>query len=164
MKRSVKPFLGMTGYYRRLLSSPARTVQIRTRQCEEAFHQLKTLLCTKPIPQSPDFSKQFIVQTDASDHRVGAVLSQLDGEGKITPMHASAASCCHERKNTQQLRSIDLPLNWQSRHFRYSYLEDHLSFKPTIRHSLLDCMKEDNSRLRILLCYLRYYGFFQKVL
>ena len=46
---------------------------------EIAFHALKQKLMSEPILQYPDFSKEFILITDASNDSAGAVLSQ----GKI---------------------------------------------------------------------------------
>lgn len=43
-------------------------------------------MSSSPILRSPDFSKPFIVQTDASERGVGAVLSQLDDNGDDHPM------------------------------------------------------------------------------
>ena len=57
-----------------------------TADCDRAFQQLKSLLCTAPILASPDFNRQFVLQTDASDRGIGAVLSQVDGDGIERPV------------------------------------------------------------------------------
>ena len=54
--------------------------------CQEAFHILKETLLTNPIVRNPDFSKEFILQTDASEVGVGAVLSQLDDNDQDYPI------------------------------------------------------------------------------
>ncbi|KAL6419799.1 hypothetical protein ACFW04_011187 [Cataglyphis niger] len=43
---------------------------------ESAFVQLREALCTEPILQYPDFTKPFVVTTDASGHAIGGILSQ----------------------------------------------------------------------------------------
>ncbi|KAL7289462.1 hypothetical protein TKK_0016653 [Trichogramma kaykai] len=45
-------------------------------ECEQAFEILKTALCTAPLLQYPDFSKPFIITTDASEIALGGILSQ----------------------------------------------------------------------------------------
>lgn len=47
-----------------------------TSQANEAFVQLKQALVIAPVLGIPDFSKQFILETDASDMGFGAVLIQ----------------------------------------------------------------------------------------
>ena len=45
----------------------------------ECFHLLQTALTQEPVLQYPDFTKPFILTTDASGFAIGAILSQ----GKI---------------------------------------------------------------------------------
>ena len=54
--------------------------------CDVAFQSLKQRLCSPPVLRGPDFTKEFILQTDASDVAVGAVLSQKDEEGHDHPV------------------------------------------------------------------------------
>ena len=51
-------------------------------QCDDALVCLKQLLCSSPILWSPDFTRPFILQTDASDREIGAVLSQIGSDGE----------------------------------------------------------------------------------
>uniref|UniRef100_A0A1X7SMY3 Reverse transcriptase domain-containing protein n=1 Tax=Amphimedon queenslandica TaxID=400682 RepID=A0A1X7SMY3_AMPQE len=99
-KKEVRGFLGLAGYYRRFIpnfsaiASPLSDLTKKmeptavkwTTSCDKAFNLLKDLLCQSPVLHSPDFSKEFILQTDASERGVGAVLSQLDNEGRDHPI------------------------------------------------------------------------------
>ena len=57
-----------------------------TAECAIAFQKLKEALISSPILRRPDFSRRFILQTDASDRGVGAILSQLDDKGQDRPV------------------------------------------------------------------------------
>ena len=50
--------------------------------CKESFEELWKQLSSDPLLIFPDFRKPFILDTDASDIGIGAVLSQTDAEGK----------------------------------------------------------------------------------
>ena len=99
-KKQVRAFLGLTGYYRKFIpayADLAATLTDLTRKnapnrihwtvdCNRAFQALKEVLCAKPILNSPDFDREFILQTDCSDRGVGAVLSQMDENGQEHPV------------------------------------------------------------------------------
>lgn len=54
-------------------------------ECQKSFDKLKKALCSEPILKYPDFTKIFILTTDASNKALGAILSQ--GEiGKDLPI------------------------------------------------------------------------------
>ena len=80
-----------------------------------AFQRLKELLCSVAILR--DFTKPFILQTDASDRGIGAVLRQEDPEGKNTPVPTLAISCCDGRSVIQRWRRNTSPSSWAFRHF-----------------------------------------------
>ena len=89
----VRSFLGLASYYRRFVrgfSEIARPLTELTRAGAEwkwstsqhtAFNRLKLALTTAPVLMLPNFEKQFVVTTDASDAAVGAILEQDFGNG-----------------------------------------------------------------------------------
>ena len=97
-KKQVRAFLGLTGYYRKFIprfSSIAAPLTDLTRKnspnripddCDRTFKKLKEGLCAAPILCSPNFEQQFILQTDASERGVGAVLSQMDDDNTDHPV------------------------------------------------------------------------------
>ena len=89
----MQQFLGLANYYRRFIqdfATKAKPLHQLTEkrsqfewssQYQEAFEHLKRCLTSAPILVLPDWSKPFIVDTDASDSGIGVVLSQLDDNG-----------------------------------------------------------------------------------
>ena len=91
--------MGLTSYYRRFIphfasiASPLTDLtrdrlpaQVTwTEETEKAFQDLKSALCSGPVLVTSDFPKPMVVQTDASETGVGAVLSQLH-EGEEHPI------------------------------------------------------------------------------
>ncbi|XP_078233562.1 uncharacterized protein LOC144583533 [Pogona vitticeps] len=99
-KKKVKSFLGLVGYYRKFIprfSEIAAPLTDLTRKktddripwtsdCEEAFQRLKQALINYPVLRAPDFDREFIIYTDASNSGVGAVLCQEDENGDQHPV------------------------------------------------------------------------------
>ncbi len=91
--KQAQSFLGLANYYRRFIqnfSHIARPIHNYIKgeinwnpSCDEAISTLKDRLITAPILKFPDFSKGFVLFTDASDFAGGAVLHQVDEQQKL---------------------------------------------------------------------------------
>ena len=57
-----------------------------TAQCQESFDELKVALTSEPVLRVPDLNKPFMVQSDASEKAIGAVLLQ-DHNGFFLPCY-----------------------------------------------------------------------------
>ncbi|GBL93118.1 Retrovirus-related Pol polyprotein from transposon 297 [Araneus ventricosus] len=87
----LRSFLGLCTYYRRFVkqfSTIARPLHKLTEaksnfnwteECEKSFNSLKQALTSSPILTYPRTDKDFILDTDASNEGIGAVLSQNIG-------------------------------------------------------------------------------------
>lgn len=95
-KEQVQSFLGFCSYYRKfvsgfsLIAKPLYNLTEEKRKfewsskCEKAFDHLKEVLFSSPILSFPVGPERFILDTDASNHGIGAVLSQVqNGTEKV---------------------------------------------------------------------------------
>ena len=92
--RETQQFLVFPGYYRRFVQDFAHIARplhrlterpatfMWTNECQGSFDELRRVLTSAPVLAYLDFNRQFILDTDASDTGIGAVLSQVDEGGR----------------------------------------------------------------------------------
>jgi len=97
-KTGVKRLLGLFGFYRNFIKGfsqiAAPLVKLTNKEsqfewsedCQRATDELKSRISSAPILKFPDFSKQFILTTDASSIALGGVLSQNCEDGREHPV------------------------------------------------------------------------------
>ena len=125
----VRSFLGLAGYYRKfikdfavrakplhhLLSVPKKTknppiAEHWTEACQESFDGLKDALTTAPLLGYADFDAEFIVEVDACNHGLGAVLSQKKDDKLQVIAYASRSVSKSEISSAQKRSSRRLEL------------------------------------------------------
>ncbi|KAL0159612.1 hypothetical protein M9458_043337, partial [Cirrhinus mrigala] len=134
-KTQVRAFLGLAGYYRCFIpnfSSLAAPLTDLTRKgqpekvcwtpsTEEAFAQIKTALTSSPVLRAPDFSCPFLLQTDASDTGLGAVLSQIQ-EGEEHPIIYISRKLSTAERKYAAVEKEALAIKWAVLELRYYLL------------------------------------------
>jgi hypothetical protein len=125
----VKSFLGLIGYYRKFISQFSKIAKplndlLKKDQSWKwgpeqlrSFQQLKDTLVKEPVLQYPDFTKPFILTTDASGFAVGAILSQ----GKIgqdKPIAFASRTLNQAEQNYSTIEKELTAIVWACKHFR----------------------------------------------
>lgn len=157
--KEIKQFLGLIGYYRKFIPDFARLTKPLT-QClkkgrkitfdtnyTNCFEKCKTLLTNDPILRYPDFSKEFILTTDASNFAISGILSQ-GSIGSDKPIAYASRTLNESETNYSTIEKELLAIVWATKYFR-PYLFGR-KFKIVTDHKPLEwvmSLKDPNSRL-----------------
>lgn len=158
-KDSTKRFVAFANYYRRFLknfsgtSAPLNRLTrksvdfIWTKDCQTAFDKIKKMLTNPPVLAYPDFSKPFIITTDASKYACGAVLSQeIDGFEKPVAFASKSFTKGEINKITKEQELI--AIHWAVKHFRPYIYDTFFKIKSDHKSLIyLFSLKDPSSRL-----------------
>ena len=169
--RQIRQFVGLASWYRRFVPDfSSRLAPLTdllkknkkfswTEQCETAFREVKERLISAPVLTCPDFSRPFILQTDASTTGLGAILSQefLDGEKVVAYASRTLTKAEGNYSTTEQ---ECLAVIWGVEKFR-PYLEGAKFLVITDHHALtwLHNLKDPTGRLSRWALKLQGYAF-----
>lgn len=171
--KELKRFIGIASWYRRfvknfsIIAAPLHNLTkgkrnkkfIWTEEADVAFVELKTLLTSTPVISCPDFSKPFIIQCDASNKGIGAVLCQ-----KIDNVERPVAYLSRQLNDREQLYSTSerelLSIVYAIEKFRpyvegshFTIITDHSALK------MLHKMKDPHGRLARWAMNLQQFSF-----
>jgi hypothetical protein len=129
-RHQLQQFLGLANYYRRFIKDFAticrplhklteKSAPFKwTDECQYAFQTLRNKLVSPPVLVFPEFSKEFILDTDASDSGIGAVLSQIDDRGQERVVAYASRALSKAERNYSVTRKELLAMVTFTFHFR----------------------------------------------
>lgn len=97
-QKNVRQFLGKINYYHEYIPNSAIILDplhnllrknqkfIWTDKCQEAYEKIKNILCSQPVLEIYDKDLPINIYTDASIEGVGAILKQIQQDGKEKPV------------------------------------------------------------------------------
>ena len=134
--KALKQFLGLASFYRKFVPNFARIAEPLhnltrkdvpfewTATCQNSFNCLKKKLVEGPVLVYPDFTKDFMLETDASIQGLGAVLSQVQEDNKCHPVSYASRALTPQERNYAITELETLAVVWAMGHF-HKYLYGH---------------------------------------
>ncbi|KAG1956974.1 gag-pol fusion protein [Pimephales promelas] len=160
-KTQIRSFLGMAGWYRRFVPNfSARVAPLTdltrkncpnqicwTEEAMEAFQDIKAAVCEEPVLYCPNFEEPFVLQTDASDIGIGAVLLQGGSDNRHPVAYVSRKLYPREVRYSTVEKEC-LAVKWALDTFRYYLLGREFTIETDHRPlQWMDRMRDTNARI-----------------
>lgn len=171
-KKELMRFLGLVGYYRCFCQNFSSVVApltnllcknvkfVWTSLCQQAFDQVKSLLCAAPVLAAPRLRVPFELYVDASHVGAGAVLSQRDNLGICRPVSYFSKKFDKHQVNYSVIEKETFALILALKHFDV-YLNGNASIIVHTDHNpltFLSSLKCPNQRLIRWSLFLQSYN------
>ena len=126
----VRKFIGATGYFRRFIRNYARIAEPLNNligcdnaklknhpvtllpEAKDTFNTLKQKCMMAPVLAFADLEKPFLLETDASALGLGAVLQEVQADGKLHPVAYASRALRKGEKNYHSSKLEFLALKW----------------------------------------------------
>ena len=126
----IRKFMGAVGYFRRFIKNFAQIAKPMndllscgnsklknhpvslTAAAEEAFHTLKKKCAMAPMLAFADLKKPFLLETDASKYSLGAILQQVQEDGRYHPVAYASHALRGSEANYHSSKLEFLALKW----------------------------------------------------
>ena len=171
--KALRGFLGLTGYYRTFIPNYTKLAKpfyeltkkgvkfTWSPECEQSFQAFKRALTNPPLLIHPDFSKTFVLVTDASEYSIGAALGhEIDGNFRPCAYFTATITgpalryCVAEKEALAVFRALkhfeDLIVG-----YKILILTDHMPLK----HILENADKAPTPRLKRWALYMSGFDF-----
>lgn len=171
-KKELMRFLGLVGYYRCFCQNFSSVVAPLTNLlrrdvkfvwspiCQQAFDQVKSLLCAAPVLAAPRLQQPFELFVDASHVGSGAVLTQRDNLGICRPVSYFSKKFNKHQINYSVIEKETFALMLALKHFDV-YLNGNASIVVHTDHNpltFLSTLKCPNQRLIRWSLFLQSYN------
>lgn len=169
--RELRRFLGIASWYRRFIDNFSKVVSPLTELLKKkqrwrwgddqqaAFELLKRKLTESPILACPDFTKPFVVQTDASDVGLGGALTQvIDGEERVIAYVSRTLNAAEKNYSVSEKECLAIVFAIEKLRpylggFHFTVISDHMSLK------WLNSIKSPSGRIARWAVFLQQFDF-----
>jgi len=145
--KELRRCLGIASWYRRFVPNFASIVQPMSgllkkrrqwqwqQEQQDAFEEPKRKLTEAPVLACPDFSEKFVLQTDASDIGLGAVLTQkIQGTERVIAFASRRLIAAKENYSATEKECLAIvwvirKLRCYLEGYRFEVITDHLALK-----------------------------------
>ena len=146
--QQLRAALGLFSYYRKFIKDFSKIARPMLellkkdvpfqwdQKKQTAFDRLKECLTKAPILSYPNFTRPFIIFTDASETGLGAVLSQIQDDGKEHVISYASRSLNKAEQNYAITDQECLAVVWAVQHYQhylgmkpFTIVTDHIALK-----------------------------------